>query len=170
MKTIQEYDRTLDYDSPNKDRSLQNSAEFSPDIFSRCRGGILSKSSEHCQQPAHGINTARKIDKSDESKWSIGKQKHQNLFWMSSCSCSLYSELVAVFLLLSLCLVCFLFACNTWVIYVLSSCQEVWEAHCICISSIQSLMQHDGASDSDIFYCNFSLTIKENKAYKSWLF
>ena len=118
MKTFQEYDQTLDYDSPNKNRSLQSSAEFNPDDFSICREGILSKSSEHCQRPANRISTARKIYKSDESKRSIGKIKHQNLFWICLCSCSVKPDLVAVFLLLPVCLVCFLLACNAWVMYV----------------------------------------------------
>ncbi|XP_020272375.1 uncharacterized protein LOC109847553 [Asparagus officinalis] len=74
-----EYDQISGYDFPSKNRSFKNSAEFSPN-FSSCRDGILSKSSEHCQQPRHCFSTARKIYKSDESKCSTGKLKLQNMF------------------------------------------------------------------------------------------
>lgn len=59
----------LGYESPDEDRSAWNKTLLSPDMFSSLRGGVLSRSSEHCQRPNLVSSTARKIYKSDENKW-----------------------------------------------------------------------------------------------------
>ncbi|KAJ6823715.1 uncharacterized protein M6B38_127650 [Iris pallida] len=72
-----EYDEMSGYGSPDKDVSFEESTDLSAEIFSGSLGAKLSKSSENHRPAGPGSKIVRKICKSDESKWSIGKSRHQ---------------------------------------------------------------------------------------------